>query len=195
MPTRSTWLPPRCPRRWSACCADGSSPRLIAFTGAAMFGRYHRSTTAFRPWSSEVSGVENTHRSHENRLARPQQGDRRQLRRSLLSLDDYRAVWPALSDDVTPRWPPATTALDGGVRSHPGSSPQAKAGRPREPAVRTGRGQRLQAGHRRSLDVAYLNSQLDYLNTTVCAWLRIRPRWFPIRIFRHHLLQPLPSPR
>ena len=164
---------------WSAKRGWFVAAASIAFlTGAAMFGRYFIDSNGLRSgsWSSEVSGVENTHRSHENRLASIlSKATGGSFASSLLSLDDYRAVWPALSDDVTS----AVAAGNDSASMAGGLAIQSV--EPGKLAVLEnfggayrdeGNGPQATRYIDVSLDVAYSNSQPDYLNTTVCAWLR-----------------------
>ena len=97
---------------------------------------------------------------------------------SLLSLDDYRTVWPALSDDVTSS---VAAGNDPSVLSGSLEDLHSVAPDKRKLAIlenfdgtyRTeGNGPQAKRLIDVTLDVAYSNGQPDYLNTTVCAWLR-----------------------
>jgi type IV pilus assembly protein PilM len=169
---------------WSAKRGWFVAAASVAFlTGAAMFGRYFVDSAGLRidkeSASSDIQSVEGAHRRFKSRLddilAKATGGS---FANSILSLDDYRAVWPELVADVSDA---VATGNDpdmiaGGLDSiHKVPAGIRKIAMLEDfgGAYRVeGTGNSAKRLVDVSLQVAYSNDQRDYLNTTVCAWLR-----------------------
>lgn len=156
----------------------------VAFlTGAAMFGRYVIDSAGLRSDEAKaLSAVQNVERNHsqfQNRLdGIIGQATGGNLAGSLISLADYRDVWPKLTLDVT-------RAVESG--SDPAllnmTPAQLKNENPKSRQLvlldsltgtysPEGSGNSAKRFIDVSVDVSYSNAQSDYLNTTVCKWLR-----------------------
>ena len=165
-------------RSWFVAAAS------VAFlAGAAMFGRYFVDSAGLRVdkerASKEVQNVERTHRSFKTRLdeivAKATGGG---LASSLLSMEDYRNVWPALVNDVS------DAVAEGNDQDALAAGPEqiqkVPAGMRKIAVLEDFAGSYRVEGNGAtakrlidvSLQVAYSNDQRDYLNTTVCDWLR-----------------------
>ena len=156
----------------------------VAFlAGAAMFGRYFVDAAGLRidkeKASQEVSAVERTHRGFKTQLdtivASATGGS---FASSLLSTDDFRRVWPELTVDVTSAVatgndPELLNAGPDSIRKIPPGMRKLALLEDFSGIYRPeGSGAKDKRFIDVSLQLAYSNSQSDYLNTTICDWLR-----------------------
>lgn len=165
-------------RSWFVAAAS------VAFlTGAAMFGRYFVDSAGLRinkeKATQEVNAVDRTHRGFKDRLdsivATATGGS---FAGSLISIDDYRRVWPELTRDVTQAvatgndpellsgGPDVIKDVPLGMRKLALLEDFSGVYRPE------GGGNNVQRFIDVNLQVAYSNASTDYLNTTICDWLR-----------------------
>ena len=169
---------------WDGKKAWFAGAAAVAFlAGGAMFGRYLLDSNGLRSGRADAERiVTSVNRDHSNNkqqlddiLARATGGD---FASSVVQYDDYRDIWPGIVSDV-----------NSAVRS--GSNPQLLSQTPEEiratnPSTRKlvllddlqgvysnqGNGRQAQRFIDMSIDVTYSNSQTDYLNQSVCNWLR-----------------------
>jgi type IV pilus assembly protein PilM len=169
---------------WDGKKAWFAGAAAVAFlAGGAMFGRYLLDSNGLRSGRADaeriVTSVNRDHMANKQQLddilARATGGA---FASSVVQYDDYRDIWPGIVSDV-----------NSAVRS--GSNPQLLSQTPEQikatnPATRKlvllddlrgvysseGNGRQAKRFIDMSVDVTYSNSQTDYLNQSVCNWLR-----------------------
>ena len=169
---------------WDGKKAWFAGAAAVAFlAGGAMFGRYLLDSNGLRSGRADAERVVNSvNRDH---MANKQQLDDILARAtggafasSVVQYDDYRDIWPGIVSDV-----------NSAVRN--GSDPRLLAQTPEQikatdPATRRlvllddlrgvysneGNGRQAKRFIDMTVDVTYSNSQTDYLNESVCEWLR-----------------------
>jgi len=156
----------------------------VAFlVGAAMFGRYVIDSAGLRmnqaKADSVVQTVDQQHSKHQRELSDIiSSATGGNLANSLISFEDYREVWPQLVSDVSKA---VASGSDPKLLAMSPSQIRALDPKGRNLVLLEGLGGNYSAegsGNQPkrfidvSVDVSYSNGTTDYLNTTVCKWLR-----------------------
>jgi type IV pilus assembly protein PilM len=169
---------------WDGKKAWFAGAAAVAFlAGGAMFGRYLLDSNGLRMGRANAETVVNSvSRQHQNFkqnldgiLAKATGGA---FASSVVQYDDYREIWPGIISDVN-------SAVSSGTdpRLLTKTPEQIKATNPAERKLvlledlrgvysNEGSGQQSKRFIDMAVDVTYSNSQTDYLNVSVCKWLR-----------------------
>ncbi|HAW95885.1 MAG: hypothetical protein CMJ33_00560 [Phycisphaerae bacterium] len=169
---------------WDGKKAWFAGAAAVAFlAGGAMFGRYLIDSNGLRSGRANAETIVNTvDRQHQNFkrdlddiLAKATGGA---FASSVVQYDDYRDIWPGIVSDVNEA---VSSGTDPRVLSQTPEEIRAS-----DPATRKllllddlrgvysneGSGRQSKRFIDMTVDVTYSNSQTDYLNQSVCEWLR-----------------------
>ena len=171
---------------WNAKKAWFVGAAVVAFiAGGAMFLRPLLDSSGLRSGKEaairEVKDVENAQRRYKTELDEIMSiATGGNLGQSLLQLDDYRRVWPGIVQDVNQAIAAGSDPVL--LQKTPAEIAKTNASSRRLTLLEglsgryslEGSGSKAQRYIDLTVDVMYSNGATDYLNTTVCEWLRKR---------------------